>query len=257
MGGPSSAVLIRPSDNSFTVPNQDMTMASASPLSLSPASPTGPIAGGNSIEIIRRGPAAPMNPGGKLWKYMNTRAFATRYVLAGHFVEPCRDVLEIGGAVTPIDRFLTGDHGRVIVLDPRVVESESDSMGGRPCRVSHVRARFQEVDWCVPTGADYGLVMLGLELVGLGPGDEAALYNLVNRAKTTVIEYASSWWFSREQFEKIRANTQTRNVLHVKLDLSDNDFGELENSWLPRCEREFCVLEPASSPVARRTGVIR
>ena len=99
-------------------------------------------------------------------------------------------------------------------------------------------------NWVIPRGVDYGLVMLGLELVGLGPRDFSALYELVDRAKRTVVEFASSWSFSREQFGMIRANTRTQVAFQVKLDLGGNDFGDLQDSWAPRCERELYVLEP-------------
>jgi hypothetical protein len=198
----------------------------------------------DSIRVIQRRAVEPLATGKKSWKYLQTRAFSTRYVLASHFLGACRSVIEIGGSVVSIDQFLTGDHESVTVLDPLIRDDCKDSMRGRPCRVTHVGARFQDVDWVIPHGADYGLVMLGLELVGLGPRDFSALYELVNRAKRTVIEFASSWSFSREQFEMIRANTRTRVTLKVKLDLGGNDFGDLEDSWAPRCERELDILEP-------------
>ena len=86
--------------------------------------------------------------------------------------------------------------------------------------------------------------MLGLELQGLEPYDYAVLYNLVNRAKVIIIEFSTSWSPSREQFELIKAHTRTQIIFHTKLDLEGNDFGNLDNSWPPRCDREIHVLEP-------------
>jgi hypothetical protein len=58
-------------------------------------------------------------------KYLDSRAFFTRYVLAAHFVRDCRAIVEIGGAATPIDRFLTGARESVLILDPLIRESYS------------------------------------------------------------------------------------------------------------------------------------
>lgn len=198
----------------------------------------------NLIKVTRRAAARPTAPGLKDWKYLESRAFSSRYVLAAHFVKSCRSVIEIGGAKTPIDHFLTGPHDAVLVVDPFITESHANTLDGRSCAVSHIRARFQDVDWHIPPETDYGLVMLGLEIQGLEPSHYEVLYQLVNHARVTVIEFPTSWEPSREQFEIIRNNTRTRVALQTKLDLEGNDFGNLENSWPPRCDREIHVLEP-------------
>jgi len=203
-----------------------------------------PGSAGDLIETTRHADAQPLSPSGPEWKYLESAAFSTRYVLSAHFVRSCRSVIEIGGAKTPIDSFLTGTHDRVLVLDPFIRENRFNSLNGKPCRISHVRARFQDVDWLVPREADYGLVMLGLEIQGLEPHHYRELYRLINQARVTVIEFPGSWSPSREQFELIRTNTNTSVTFRTKLDLEGNDFGNLENSWPPRCDREMYVLEP-------------
>jgi hypothetical protein len=198
----------------------------------------------NLIRVTRHEDAQPLAPWGKEWKYLESRAFSTRYVLAAHFVSACHSVIEIGGAKTPIDQFLTGAHESVLVLDPFIRESYTDHLNGTLCHISHVRARFQDVDWHIPPTAEYGLVMLGIEIQGLTPQQYEMLYDLVNRAKVTVIEFPTSWAPSREQFEMIEKNTRTKVTFQTKLNLEGNDFGDLENSWPPRCDREMHVLEP-------------
>ena len=195
------------------------------------------------IRVVPRAAATPFVPG-KPWKYLNSTAFEARYVLASHYLKPCRSVIEIGGAVTTIDRFLTGDHESVIVVDPSITPGESDTLHGARCRVSHVKAQFQDVDWVIPPGADYGLAMLGLTLMGLEAQHYSVLYDLVDRAKVTVIEFDPLWEFPRQQFERIRDGTRTRVALQLKLDLRGNDFGDLEGSFPPRGERALYVLEP-------------
>jgi hypothetical protein len=196
------------------------------------------------IGVTRHADAPPLAPPEKEWKYLESRAFSTRYVLAAHFVHGCRSVIEIGGANMRIDQFLTGAHDSVLVLDPYIRESYTDRLHGIPCEVAHVRARFQDVDWHIPPTAEYGLVMLGLEIQGLTPQQYEVLYDLVNRAKVTVIEFSTSWAPSREQFGMIVQHTRTKETFQAKLNLAGNECGNLENSWPPRCDREIHVLEP-------------
>lgn len=179
------------------------------------------------------------------WKYLHTEAFSSRSVLAAHFVRDCRAVIEIGGAKTSIDNFLTGTHEDVIVLDPFIAEASSQTLNGRDCRVRHVPLRFQDVEWRIERPQEYGLVMLGLELQGLTAEDYQALYKLVENAKVTVIEFSPSWGPSRAQYEQIRQHTKTRLRFTAELDLNGNDLGDLQFSWPPRCDRQIHVLEPA------------
>jgi hypothetical protein len=206
--------------------------------------PASPSETGDRIRVVRREDTQPLAPGGPEWKYLESRAFTTRCVLAAHFVRSCRSVVEIGGAKTSIDRFLTGPHDGVLVLDPLITERHADTLNGCPCPVSHVRARFQDVEWHIPPKADYGLVMLGFEIQGMEPPHYAMLYQLVDRARVTVIEFPPSWAPSREQFDMVVAHTQTKVTFQGKLDLEGNDFGDLRNSWPPRCDRKLYVLEP-------------
>ena len=196
------------------------------------------------IRVARHPDARPVAPATRNWQYLDSPAFATRYVLAAHFVKECRCVIEIGGTTSPIDHFLTGTHQQVLVLDPFVSESHSPTLNGKPCAVAHVRARFQDVDWHVPRDAEYGLVMLGMDIQGMESHHYEQLFELVNRATVTVIEFPTSWAPSREQFNRIQAGTNTQVTFQARLDLQGNDFGNLENSWPPRCDREIHVLQP-------------
>jgi methyltransferase family protein len=199
---------------------------------------------GNVISVTRHPGAIAVGPAEKDWKYLESKAFATRYVLAAHFVAPCQSVIEIGGSKTPIDLFLTGHHDSVIVLDPLIRESHRSELNGKPCEVSHVRARFQDVDWNIPAAADYGMVMMGLEIQGLEPHHYEKLFQLITGAKVTVIEFPPSWEPSRKQFEIIKSSTNTRVTFQTQLNLENNDYGDLTNSWPPRCDRMIYVLEP-------------
>jgi hypothetical protein len=208
-----------------------------------------PAAAGAAIEIERRPGAPRLDPPTMEWRYLRSEAFSVRNVLAAHFVRDCPTVVEIGGWHTPIDAYLTGAHDAVVVVDPFIREATLEELGGRPCRVRHVRARFQDLAWTVRRD-DFGLVILGLDLEGLSADDEQALTELVRRARTTVIEFPSSWGPSRVQYERLLAESGADVRVRTRLDLAGNDFGDLSNSWPPRVERELYVLGRGGAPAA-------
>jgi hypothetical protein len=198
-----------------------------------------------AVRVTRRPGAVLPEPPATEWKYLQTDAFTTRNVLAAHFVRDCETVVEIGGWRNPIDGFLTGPHRSVLVVDPFIRDAEREELGGRPCRVSHVRARFQDLAWQIVRPGEYGLVILGLEIEGLSDADYRVLRDLVERARTAVLELPTSWEASREQYERITGGADVRERARVLLDLSGNDFGDLTGSWPPRGERELHVLAGA------------
>jgi hypothetical protein len=199
---------------------------------------------GDPIVLTRKPNAPVLAPPDIGWKYLESEAFSSRSILAAHFVKDCPAIIEIGSSKTPIDMFLTGRHESVMVLDPFIRESRNDSVNAQPGNVWHIRARFQDVRWHVGRPGDYGLVMLGLELQGLSEEDYYVLYDLVDRARVTVVEFPTSWAPSREQFDLIGSNTRTREVFVCKLDLQGNDIGSCKSSWPPRFDREIHVLKP-------------
>ncbi|MGH9894890.1 MAG: hypothetical protein ACREA0_23495, partial [bacterium] len=209
-----------------------------------PPSPARPLPTDKMIAVTRRPDAPVLPPLETSWKYLESEAFSMRSVIAAHFMRQTGTVVELGGYTTSVVPFLTAEHRTVIVVDPHGPEEERDQLGGRPCRVSYVRARFQDLTWDVPHGADYDLIMLGLELQGLSDEDWRRFCRLVDGARATVIEFPTSWAVSREQFERIRATTRTRIRFQTRIDLAKNDFGDLTGSWPPRTNREIFVLEP-------------
>lgn len=203
--------------------------------------------GGESaaVTLARRDNAPAVAPAAMGWKYLEAEAFATRNILAAHYVRDCPTVIELGGGETAFDAFATARHDAIFIVDPFIRESRKSTLNGDPCDVWRVRARFQDIEWTIRRPFEYGLIALGLELQGLGADDYAALYRLVDGARVTVIEFPTSWGPSNEQYQLIRRHTRTRERMTCKLDLDGNDLGNLENSWPPRCDREIHVLVPA------------
>jgi hypothetical protein len=197
-----------------------------------------------AIEFTRKAESPALAPLQRGWSYLESEAFRSRGVLAAHFVRDCADVLEIGGGEASIDTFLTGPHRNVIVLDPYLRERRSDTLNGTPCAIWHVRARFQDVEWRINAPGEYGVVMLGLDLQDLDEGSRRTLYELIDKARVTVLEFPTSWTPSHEQYDLIRRNTRTCEQYTCKLDLAGNQLGNLGNSWPPRFDREMHVFAP-------------
>jgi len=199
-----------------------------------------------AVRLFRRADAVVVEPPWKEWKYLSAESFRSRNVLAAHFLRDCPTVVEIGGWRNPIDHFLTGRHRSVMVVDPLIRDHTRGELNGAPCRVRHVGARFQDLWWQIIRPREYGLAMLGLDMEGLSDGDARVLWDLIDNARTTVVEFPSFWEPSRAQYERLRANTSVRERARIALDLSHNDFGDLTNSWPPRVEREIHVLDSSS-----------
>jgi hypothetical protein len=213
-----------------------------------------------AVPLVRQPDTPPGCPPSIEWRYLRSPAFSVRNVLAAHFVRDCPTVVEIGGWRTPIDRYLTGPHSAVVVVDPAIPDATRDALNGAPCHVRHARAGFQDLRLEVLREREYGLVLLGLDLVDLTEGDEQLLFELVRGARTTVIEFASTWGPTCEQYARILAACGVEELVRTRIDLDGNDFGDLTNSWQPRTQRALHVLgrrapATASGPVEAGTDL--
>jgi len=208
------------------------------------ARPHEPAAGG-SLRVERVADAPARAPAGRGWAYLESPSFSVRSMIAASFMRGCDTVIELGAGRRSIEHFLGGTHRSVIVIDPLLHDRSTCELNGAPCAVEHVRARFQDLRWHLGADASFGLVMLGMELQNMAEADFTMLFRLVDAARATVIEFPTSWWVSQEQFQRLQHETRTREVFFARIDLSGNDFGDLSNSWPPRCDREIHVLQPA------------
>jgi len=187
------------------------------------------------------------------WKYLDSPAFRTRGMIAAHFVHDCPTIIELGGGKSSIDQFLGRTGGGVIVVDPLIRDARRLPGFADEREVWHVRGRFQDVQMNIQRPGDYGLVLLGLELHDMSEANYRDLFDLVNGARATVIEFSPSFRQAAEQFDRICANTRTRERFLCRLDLRENEFGDVDSGWPPRCDREIHVLEPIASPAERRS----
>lgn len=180
------------------------------------------------------------------WAYLTSEEFRTRYVLGAHYLRDCADVVEIGAYRTPITQFLTGTHRSVTVIDPLVTPLERDELNGAPCRVRHVRARYQDLalDLC-----DYGLLLLGLdlELYELSRRERQraldAFEPIVRGASRIVLEHAVDWTASRWLANHVRRVSGFTTTVSFRLHLEGPGSQPTPGSWPPLYHRQFMVLD--------------
>lgn len=163
------------------------------------------------------------------WKYLESDAFKSRYVLAADFMKDMDLVVEIGGYKTPIVDFLQDDVA-AISIDPL---SQQRTFGNK-----RVVSKFYIDNSFLPKVNDYGVVLIGMHLEALSEEVWSNLLDLIAGAKKVIISYPICWDPSRIQHERI-CNAVPAMSLHKKilLDLEGNDFGDLEGSWPPRVKR--------------------
>ena len=166
----------------------------------------------------------------KEWKYLWTEPFKARYAVAAYFLKDCPFILEIGGYKTPISDFVCNK--TVHVVDPRTDKKHEGN-------IHHFPIMLKEYPHTPPQ--PYGLVILGLEL-HLYEEEWQRIFDLVRNAATVVIETPIEHPTSVDQFNKILQNTN-RPIKHtIKLDLSQNDFSDLEDTAPPKCIRVVYIL---------------
>ena len=164
-----------------------------------------------------------------------------RQVMAAYFVSDCRHVVEIGGHLRPVTPFLTHDPDSVVVVDPKVEPYESDRLNGRACKVRHIARKFQEVSFDAPRG-EYGLVLLGYSLKAFGTREPlgAALFSLIDNARTVVLEYPPALERAASQVPHILA----RPTLKVRCTI-DFTLDDAQIHGSPFARRRLIVLDPA------------
>ncbi len=176
--------------------------------------------------------------------YLLSEAAQSRYVLAEHYLRDCETIVEIGGFKTPITKFVTTPKRRILVLDPKMPEFHAETLLGRPCRVDHLRARFQDFTFDLKPRS-YGLVILGLSLKyftddGAESGEWTGLVNLIDNARLSVIEFPLAWDLGRQEVDFLLERTKTTVRFQVDLDFTESPGFDTDFHL-----RRFMVLDPA------------
>jgi hypothetical protein len=163
-------------------------------------------------------------PGTRL-PHLAGRAAEARQVLAAHYLKECAHIVEIGGAGLPITHFLTHQPQSVMVIDPKIVAFEADTLNGSLCRVRHVAAKFQAVALDVEPGT-YGLALIGLSLKPFGrrPALDESLLRLVREARIVVIDYAVQLERAHGQWPALLAASEHDTIVDLAMRLDDPHF---------------------------------
>lgn len=185
---------------------------------------------------------------GKDLPHLSGPAAAIRQVLAAHFVRDCPHVLEIGGHLRPVTPHLTHRPASVLVVDPKSVPYECDTLNGHACHVRHVAAKFQTLAYDYAPFS-YGLVLLGYSLKPYGEHQPlgALLFGLIDHARVIVIDYPPALDRATSQVPDIIDRATLRRVCAFDLVLQDDAIASS-----PFAKRHFIVLEPLAA--ARRGG---
>lgn len=164
------------------------------------------------------------------WKYLYSKPFQIRYVIAAHYLKDCPSIIEIGGYKSPITDFLSHPFKQVVSVDP-LIEPRREQ------RILHAKEDFRTFNFTPYTKDPYALVILGLDL----PMD-MKLYYLAAGARRLIIEFPPKHPPSKLQFDTLVESLGLNIELKVGLDLSGNDFGDLTGSSPVFPHRELYVL---------------
>jgi hypothetical protein len=118
---------------------------------------------------------------------------------------------------------------------------EADDLKGRPCKVRHIAAKFQEVVFDVPAG-HYGLVILGYSLKPFGalaPLGQS-LFGLIDNARTVVLENTPARERAASQIPQIQARPTVSLRCTIDITLDDCQI-----AGSPYARRRLIVLDPA------------
>lgn len=180
----------------------------------------------------------------KNWDYLQKTPFLCRQVLAAHYVRECQSVVEVGSCKSPISDFLAGPHDMVVCIDPLLPESAEHYDYKRNNRLVaktllYLQVPIESIDLYVLPGS-FGLVALGYDIPGESLGNFS---HLCRKADVVVMESWASYDRYLRALKYLIGVTTKEIALRIKIDLSDNDIGELDpDSWPPRFDRELVVL---------------
>lgn len=185
------------------------------------------------------------------WKYLESEPFYSRHILAAYHLKGCKNILEVGGYKTPITQFLQGDHESVTVVDPLAKPYYSSTLNNRHCEIKHLAIKIEEYK---PKGNEDGFLFLGIE--GLTQDAINKIIDIMRKCKVNIIEFPPSWMPSAESFNKILESRFFNVRERVILDLSENNFGDLTDSYEPHPFRHMFILVPKEDLKASDLGEI-
>ncbi len=129
-------------------------------------------------------------------EYLVADCMMMRHVVASHFLNDCKTIVDVGGYQTPIHLFLDGSFESVTVIDPLIKAKEERHASGGVIR--HVRGLLHE--YAPPSPPD-GLIFLGCPPQVLGDADNRnVLADWLERTPVSVIEFPTELYDLRMGF---------------------------------------------------------
>jgi len=180
----------------------------------------------------------------KEWKYLESKSFQERYIFAAKYLKNCKNILEVGGYKTPITNFLQGNHKSVTVVDPLIDPYSNNKLNGKPCITKHLPIKIQDYKL---KGDEDGFIALGLDLYG--ENDKETLVNIMKKCKISVIEIPIDHLPSLKLLNNILKTKLFKVKLKKVFDFSDNDFGDLSDSYPPFTNRNLYILAPKEKSI--------
>ena len=182
----------------------------------------------NAISPARAADAAPDG-----MPHLGGAAASLRQRMAAHFVDGLAHVVEVGGHLSPVSRYLTLVPQSFTCIDPKAEPLDETSLNGKPCRVRHIARKFQDVELALEPGS-YGLVFVGYSLKPHGSRDPLGkpLFDLIAGSAVTVIEYAL-------KLDRAASQVGMRTIASVDFTLAD---GVVEQYGYE--QRRLIVLQP-------------
>lgn len=131
--------------------------------------------------------------------HLKTEVAKTRYAMASYWLALADHIVEIGGAVSPINTFLPeGSFNSCVTIDPNAEQRTEITHGCNGCGrvgsvIHHQKAMFQNIN--IPEmlneyrkGETVGVCMMGVELL-CSDEEIQMLYPLIERTDILVLEH--------------------------------------------------------------------
>lgn len=176
----------------------------------------------------------------KEWTYLLAKPYQARQILAAHYVQGCKNVVEIGSYRLPTVHFLTGPHENVLCVDSKFGPDEHlpspYKRNGRMIAKHVAYAPDWSEIWDYTYGG-FGLVMLGFDILRK---HHSEILELIRASDVTVIESWADWPLFNDIFDKACA-LKSHGGFSFDLNFLATDRGPRD--WPVRNNRRMLVLE--------------
>ncbi len=149
------------------------------------------------------------------YEYLSTEPYLCRQALAAFYLSSRQDIIEVGCGATPIWQYMDVWH-YIRCVDPEI-------HGDSGSNYVTIKSRIQ--DYTYEGHDSYAVACLGFEAKLLGEDGCQALYELMLKAKRSVIEYAAAFAPSSRQMADWLSRDELKPVICLRIGISPaNEF---------------------------------